>query len=141
MTTLLVVLGALAAIDIARKAIDRAARWRHWRVGRWGRLLCIWQRVGEGCLHCRTDYRYVLGHPIRYSGTTRETARAIVPLCQQCWIETDENGRLAAAGEILNQWRRDGVYGETVDEAGRLFEQDRWDDDRLEIYVAVKAGL
>src|SRR3954468_17222888 len=70
---LLVALGLLATLDLARTIVDRLARWRHWRVGRWGLLLCFWQRVGEGCLSCGTDYRYVLGHPIRYTGETRET--------------------------------------------------------------------
>lgn len=136
MTQLLLGLAAIAAFDIARKVIDRLARWRHWRVGRWGNLLCIWQRVGEACLACRTDYRYVLGHPIRYTGETRETARAIVPLCQRCWLETPEPQRLAAAAEILNQWRHAGVYGD-----GAGFDQAAWDDHRLEIYAAVKGGL
>lgn len=140
MTSVLAVLGAFAAIDIARKATDRVARWRHWRVGRWGRILCIWQRVGEGCLHCGTDYRYVLAHPIRYTGETKETARAIVPLCQRCWIEASEDGRLAAAAVILNQWRRDGVYG-SGEAAGAIFPWEAWDDHRLEIYTAIKGGL
>jgi hypothetical protein len=136
MTSSLFVLAALAALDLARKAVDRLARWRHWRVGRWGKLLCIWQRVGETCLHCRTDYRYVLGHPIRYTGETRETARAIVPLCQRCWLETPPPGRLAAAAAILNEWRHAGVYGD-----GDTFDQAAWDDHRLEVYTAVKGGL
>lgn len=133
---LLVALGLLATLDLARTIVDRLARWRHWRVGRWGLLLCIWQRVGEGCLSCGTDYRYVLGHPIRYTGETRETARAIVPLCQQCWIETPENGRLLAAGLVLDRWRQDGVYGDAD-----AFDKDTWDDHRLEVYTAVKGGL
>lgn len=133
---LLIAAAAIAAVDIIRKTIDRLARWRHWRVGRWGKLLCIWQRVGEACLHCRTDYRYVLGRPIRYTGTTRETARAILPLCQACWIEASEPQRLLAAGLILERWRADGIYGPPDD-----FDKDSWDDHRLEIYAAIKGGL
>jgi hypothetical protein len=135
MTWLWLTIAALALANM-RWAADRVARWRHWRVGRWGVLLCVRRRVGESCLHCRTDYRYVLAHPIRYTGDTKETARAIIPLCQRCWLEASEDGRLAAAARILNEWRRDGVYG-----AGDDFDRNTWDDHRLEIYSAVKGGL
>jgi hypothetical protein len=131
-TAELVAVAAAAVANGARIAADQAARWRHWRVGRWGRLLCLRARLwggrrGGGCLRCGTDYRYVLPHD-----TPIDLDRALFPLCEGCWLHLGKQGRRTYYGIVLNQWRADGRY------------QDRpelWDADRTAVYAAVEAGL
>lgn len=121
---------AFCTFDLTRKTLDRIARWRHWRIGdRLGRILCIWQRVGEGCLRCGTDYRYVRAHPTPYGGHDKTDARVLVALCACCWSETDISERLIYHGLVLKEWQRDGLAGE------------EWDEARTAVYAATVAGL
>lgn len=126
----ILIAAGVAGVDIARKILDRIAQRRHWRVGRWGRILCIWQRVGEGCLRCETDYRYVRAHPTPYTGTDRTDTRALVVLCNACWFDLEPDTRLPYYGRLLNLWRATGAIRD-----------DEWDATRTSVYAAVKAGL
>lgn len=121
---------ALGTAALTLLALDQLALRLHWRVGRWGSLLSARRsRVGEGCLRCKTDYRYVRAHPTPYTGTTKEDARVVIPLCARCWYEANVEERLIYYGQLLNLWRADGSVPPD------------WEETRVAIYAAVKAGL
>ena len=123
---------AAAAFLWASAVLDYAARKRHWRVGRYGRLLCFFQwrhgRKGAGCYRCGTDWRWALPHdtPIR-----AEDGYAIFPLCETCWTETPKPERFRYYGAWLRAQRDRGAYPD----------QATWDDTRTAVYFAVEAGL
>lgn len=128
------VLAALAGGDLLRRTVDYVAMWRHWRVGRWGRILCLrehwparrWGRRGGGCLHCRTDFRWAVPHdtPIREDGYM------VFPLCDPCWQELTVDGRMPYYAAVISSIRQ-----------AREMDKGEWDELRVSVFAAVKAGL
>lgn len=115
----------IAAFLIIRLAIDRAARWRHWRVGPWSLLLPGWRE--QACLRCATSYRYTRPHgtPCVIQGD----AGMVFPVCQPCWEELGTPaGRIVYYEELFREWDADPDVRRTA-------------EDLYAIRAAVAAGL
>lgn len=105
----LLTVASLAALVVTiRGTADRWLRRHPHRIGRWSDVLPGWK--DHRCGRCRTSYRYIPGHALRYEGYDRDgrpTSVTVVAMCQPCHVETTPGQRIVFYEDVW-EWMNSG---------------------------------